>query len=205
MRNLLITTIGEYNHFSTWADGSRGYDLYCIDYRITPGFKYPLIAEALKRYLTYDYYWMPDEDIYATPEQINAIFDRMAALDLLMGQPSVERSDTSFPSWELFVHKDDGTAFHPTRFVEIMCPAFSHEALMRCIDTFSKSRSGWGLDLAWAKILGYQRMGYFNDVAIRHTRKPMKGSRLYGMLPETPGKEMRRVMNEYGITQIDVR
>jgi hypothetical protein len=193
--NLLITTIGEYNHSNVWSGGN--YDVHLIDYRKTPGFKYPLIAEAVKD-LRYDYYWMPDEDIYATSEQIDAIFEGMRTYRLDLAQPSVKKSNTSFPSWELFIHRE-GADFISTRFVEVMCPCFSRRGLERCLETFPKSNSGWGLDLAWAKLLDYQNMGIINSVAIKHTRQPTS-NRFF-----RPGDDMERLMAEYGIKEIDVR
>jgi hypothetical protein len=209
MKNLLITTLGEYNHYNIWAEGVHSYDLYPIDYRINPTFKYAGIAKAIIDHpylLEYDYYWMPDEDIWATPDMIDELFACMNGFDVWLGQPSVLDSIDSFPSWKQFTHKEGLDVIY-TNFVEIMCPCFSNEALWACLPTFSKSQSGWGLDLAWSKIGESKRMVIINNVAIKHTR-PVGHGDLYNALSHhkiRPSVERKRLMREYGIPSIDIK
>ena len=202
MRNLLITTIGEYNHASVWRSGGiKNYDVVTIDYIKSPTFKYPGIYKMLQSLPEYDYYWMPDEDIYLTPIKINKLFDMVARYRLDLFQPSVERSLVSFPSWPMFVHQE-GPEMVPMPFIEIMCPGFSRKGLLKCIETFPKSNSGWGLDIIWAKLLNYQNMGIINNVTVKHTRAPLHGSNLYKTLNESPSSEMNRLIEEYNVIMI---
>jgi hypothetical protein len=209
MKNLIITTLGEYNHYNIWAEGKHDYDLYPIDYRINPTFKYPGIFRALEQrpdFLKYDYYWMPDEDIWATPDMIDELFACMAGFDIWLGQPSVLNTEDSFPSWNQFIHKEDVDIIY-TNFVEIMCPCFSNEALRACLSTFNKSMSGWGLDFVWGKIGVGKRMAVINSVAVKHTR-PVGGGGLYGALTSRkirPSVERKLLMKEYNIPSIDVK
>lgn len=209
MKNLIITTIGEYNHYLTWADGTHDYDLYPIDYRINPTFKYPGIFNALMsnpHLLNYDYYWMPDEDIWATPDMISELFACMDGFDVWLGQPSVLEAEDSFPSWKQFIHKENIDLIY-TNFVEIMCPCFSRDALLKCLPTFNKSVSGWGLDLVWGKLGRDQKIAIINSVAIKHTR-PVGAGHLYNALSSQriyPSIERKKLMREYGIPSIDIK
>jgi hypothetical protein len=209
VKNLLITTVGEYNHYSTWAEGAHDYDLYPIDYRINPTFKYPGIFKTLAtnpQLLKYDYYWMPDEDIWATPDMIDELFACMDGFDVWLGQPSVLKAEDSFPSWTQFIHKENIDLIY-TSFVEIMCPCFSKTALLQCLPTFNKSISGWGLDLVWGKLGRDKKMAIINSVAIKHTR-PVGAGHLYDALSSQrvyPSVERKILMREYGISSIDIR
>jgi hypothetical protein len=202
MKNLLITTIGKYNFLHAWSCGGiRNYDVITIDYTKEPTFKYPGIYKMLQSLPEYDYYWMPDEDIYLNEDGINELFKTAAKYHLDLFQPSVEKSLTSFPSWPMFIHQE-GLEMVPMPFIEIMCPGFSKEGLLRCVDTFPRSNSGWGLDIIWAKLLGYQNMGIVNSVVVKHTRTPMNGSNLYGILKEPPSVEMNKLLKEYNVMMI---
>ena len=85
----------------------------------------------------YDFFFMPDEDIDISAENISMLFRKAMTLNLDLCCPSIEKSDISFPSWDLFVHKED-MDFIPTNFVEVMCPLFSRYALGRVFETFKK-------------------------------------------------------------------
>jgi len=226
MRNLLITTIGEYNHFNRWTDGIRNFDIAiinydshdisqefldkCVWYGQFPTFKFPGIQTMLKNdnsLLKYDYYWMPDSDIDISCDDINDMFEKANILGLDLGQPSVEKSDVSFPSWEQFIHKE-GIDVVMTNFVEVMCPLFSRYALIKCLNTFSKSQSGWGLDLVWAKLVNNgNNMAILNSITIKHTR-PVKKGGLYEALAKkkvSPSSERKQLMREYNIPCIDIK
>lgn len=203
MKNLLITTVGPYNHFLNWTDGRQEFDVRVWDYAYNPGFKYPLIFQMLiTEPNDYDYFFMPDEDINMTSRDINRLFAAMRDNDLDLAQPSIERSEESHPSWEAFVHREGDGDIIPTDFVEIMCPCFSRKALERCLETFPKSQSGWGLDIVWPTLLQGNKIAIINSVIAQHTRK-VKGGCLYDALRKkgiSPSTEKKRLMKEYGIT-----
>ena len=204
MNNLLITTVGNTCHASSWLDGG-GFDVFLIDYTKNQTFKYPGIHDAIIAYnlLNYDYFWMPDEDVDLVSADINKMFEMMDAHNIDLAQPSILKASDSFPSWPRFIHFDTGAAVIPTDFVEVMCPVFSRYALKQCIDTFPRSLSGWGLDLAWSKILEGRNIAILNSVVAKHTRK-ISGGGLYDALKREgvrPSEERKRVMKEYGITE----
>jgi hypothetical protein len=220
MKNLLITTFGEYNHLEHWLNGDRNFDVALVnyDYHEHPcnliakcvyldsfhTFKYPGIYEMFAdeaTLLDYDYFFMPDEDIKLSCEDINKLFDKAKTLNLDLCCPSIEQSDESFPSWKLFIHED--TDFVATNFVEVMCPLFSRSALPKCLETFNKSHSGWGLDIVWPKLIGdnHNNIGVVHSIIAKHTRKISSGS-LYPDLQRkriSPYSEKRKLMVEYSI------
>lgn len=225
MRNLLITTFGEYNHLDSWLKGSRNFDVALINYDSHEHrndlisdcvyldtfhtFKFPGIWDAFwdePSLLMYDYFWMPDTDIDVSCDDINKMFDKVKTLKLDLSQPSIEKSNTSFPSWEYFIHKDDLDVIM-TNFVEVMCPVFSRSALDKCLATFRKSQSGWGLDLVWAKLVNNgNNMAIINSIIVKHTR-PVKGGDLYKALSDkriSPSGDRRRLMKEYGVSSINI-
>jgi hypothetical protein len=199
--NLLITTIGSYNHLDKWIGGERKFDLALIDYTergyvppeiqtecvyfgYFPTFKYPGLYKIFKEHpelLEYDYFWMPDEDIELQTKEINRMFEVMRAYKLDLACPSIEKSATSFPSWSCFIH--DFKAFREMiyiNYIEVMCPVFSRKGLEKCLDTFWRSQSGWGIDLAWPQLINGQQsflnsqknIAIINSIIARHTRQP---------------------------------
>jgi len=227
MKNLLITTIGEYNHLDKWLNGEPNFDVAlvnydrhedpvdlvyrCVYYDTFTTFKYPGLWDVFwdePRLLRYNYFWMPDEDIDLSCKEINKLFDRMKELNLDLAQPSIEKSDTSFPSWECFVHKENTDVIY-TNFIEIMCPCLGRDALGKCLDTFKESQSGWGLDLVWTKLIGDKsnNIAIINSVVARHTR-PIKDGGLYDSLQKrriSPSQERKQLMRKYGIPAIDIK
>ena len=218
MRNLLITTIGQYNHLSTWAMEGRDYDIAIIIYDNTPtppntyynyvfrvnGFKYPTIKKVLVRQpklLEYNYFWMPDEDILADVSSINSLFEKMAQFDVWLGQPSVSKD--SHLSWPCFTHRPNADTIY-SKFIEIMCPCFSRDALLRCLPVFDETQSGWGQDVVWCEIGKKENKAIINSVIVKHTR-PVKGGELYSKLSHkriNPAKERKSLMRKYGIKEI---
>ena len=211
MKNLLITTIGDYNHSKTWQNGNCAYDIILIDYRITPTFKYPGIYKYFKdnpTLLEYDYFWMPDEDVLLASDHINELFGKMAQFNFDLAQPSIERSNESFPSWDIFTHKEGLDVIY-SNFIEITCPCFSKKGLMACIESFPKSKSGWGLDIVWPKLIGNNgdNIAILNCIVAKHTRKTRSGG-LYDKLKKIgilSSVERKKLMREYGVTSIDIK
>lgn len=211
MKCLLITTIGNYNHSSTWSKGDCEYDIVLIDYRLTPTFKYPGIYKHLKEnpvLLEYDYFWMPDEDVLLSTGGINELFEKTKQLNLDLSQPSIEKSNKSFPSWGIFTHKEGSDVVY-SNFIEITCPCFSKRGLIACIESFPKSKSGWGLDIVWPKLIGDNgaNIAIINCIVAKHTRKIRSGG-LYGKLKGLrilSSTERKRLMREYGIKSIDIK
>ena len=179
------------------------------DYTVFPCFKYQGIWQMFKEnplLLEYDYYFMPDEDILIGTEDINLMFAKMRTLNLALAHPSIEDSNTSFPSREYLIHQE-GIDLMMTNFIEIGSPVFSREALLKCLDTFRMSMSGWGLDWVWAKLLDHKDMAILHSIVAKHTRK-VGGGGLYSELKKvgvSPSRERKKLMSDYGITDMTIK
>jgi O-methyltransferase/8-demethyl-8-(2,3-dimethoxy-alpha-L-rhamnosyl)tetracenomycin-C 4'-O-methyltransferase len=87
-----------------------------------------------------------------------------------------------------------------------MMPCFSQEAFQKCVDTFAKSVSGWGIDLVWPKLLGLpsDKIAIIDTVTVKHT-KAMDTTNgpfyvyLRDELGVNPFLEMAHVMKQFGI------
>jgi hypothetical protein len=89
-----------------------------------------------------------------------------------------------------------------------MCPCFGRDALLKCLETFRKSKSGWGLDIAWPVIIGdnSQNIAIFNSIVAKHTRET-GGGLLYDALTKEhirPSSDRKRIMQEYGIKGLNI-
>ena len=117
----------------------------------------------------YDYFMFPDDDLAMRWSDINACFQAMRRWRLQLAQPSLHPDGVvNYPST-----RQDGR-YH-VRFVsmvEVMTPLMSRETLLACLPTFDLTRSSFGIDYAWSKIIGGDptAIGIIDDVAVLHTR-----------------------------------
>lgn len=204
--NLLITTIGEIDCIESWITNERNYDIAFIFYPeeideetkkyltknsdylfYEQGFKYEIIQRVLynnQHLLEYDFFWMPDHDVLFRKGNVNLLFEFMKKYNLKLGQPSLVNKNRS---WKILVNKK----FLELRYinlVEVMCPAFSKDALDICLKTFSWSKSGWGLGLLWGKLINNNK-AVIDSLIVEHTNKmdTQRGA-LYKKLLATTGK-----------------
>jgi hypothetical protein len=186
-RHLVLARVGSRSLHHGWLrdGGPRNWDLRLVPYEriprqlpdvevgdVLPGPKWSGLGVALRRWdgwRSYDYIWLPDDDIRATPATIDQLFEsaHLAGLDLFA--PAL--TETSY-----YAHFDTmhNGRFHGRRvgFVEIMCPGFSRSALERLLFTLELSQTGWGwgLDSVWPKLLNYENVGILDGVPVTHTR-----------------------------------
>ncbi len=142
----------------------------------------------------YDYVMFPDDDLAWSWRGVNTAFESMRTFDLMLGQPSLEPA--GFPIHDITIKRPEWRV-HFTNFVEIMVPIFSREALRVCAPTFGVSRSGFGLDHVWPRLLGDPpgRIGIIDDTAVVHTRKQALSYDMGEAIDEG-----RRVSDRYGAT-----
>jgi hypothetical protein len=146
---------------------------------------------------SYDWFWLPDDDLITTSADINLMFDIAEAYNLELAQPSL--SWKSYYSHFITLHN---TRFklRYTTFVEVMMPLFSAAMLRRALPAFEARRFGWGFDLVWPRLLPDPggRVAIIDAVAVDHLR-PVKSGTLYKASENSPDKEMRAILAEYGI------
>ncbi|HEX8646605.1 MAG TPA: hypothetical protein VF715_06865 [Thermoleophilaceae bacterium] len=187
-RNLVISRVGANSLHPGWIDpnAERTWDLYLSPYQPIPdqgaldcqvgeviaGPKWTGIRDVLASWdgwREYDHVWLPDDDIAATPDAINAMFEVAEGAGLDLFAPALDEG-----SYYAHFIAMRNTSFFGRRvgFVEIMIPGFSRAGLERLAPTFAETETGWGwgLDSVWPKLLGYTDVGIIDAVTVSHTR-----------------------------------
>jgi hypothetical protein len=117
----------------------------------------------------YDYIWIPDEDLAARGEDINRMFDLMAALGIELAQPSLSWESHASPV--LTLHNPN-FALRFSSFVEPTAPCFSRALLERVLPTFGETSIGVGLGYVWPRFLqnAATQCAILDRIQVTHTR-----------------------------------
>jgi hypothetical protein len=216
-RNLVIAAVGDCSQHPSWLAGgaSRSFDVALVYFGDRPcnyhrdadffvaqrGFKYPLIADVLDRFgdrlNRYDFIWTPDDDVVIDTSQVNRLFQIASDFQLPICQPAIARGEASY----LALRQHPDVLLRYTRFVEVMCPLFSRDALQAVRRTFRETLSGWGIDWAWTRLVNARRIAVIDAVGIDHIR-PLGAGEAYRRFFESgvaPTDECRRIMRKYGL------
>ncbi len=215
-RNLVVVRAGDKSLHPYWLMGEsdRNWDLAVSYFGDDPdlfktadvtridgkGPKWPglhAVFAAHPEYLkNYDYILLPDDDLMASKDDINRLFDICKAHGLEVGHPTL--------TWNsyfahLFTLRNAGTCLRYTNFVELMAPCLSAAMLERTWSYFAHTMSGWGLELAWAKLASPMKMAFIDEVTVRHTR-PVGGPNYKALKDKgiSPSDEMRAFARQMG-------
>lgn len=154
-------------------DGS--YNKFCNDSDFVAcdaGYKMDMIYRYLHRhpelFEKYEYFFLLDDDIVISTEDVNRLFSMMREYQLKIAQPSL------VVSYYTYKH----TAFHPfyilryTNFVEMMMPCFSRDALKAVLPTFEQKIRWCGIEMHWPVLVGsnHKDMAIVDAVSAKHTR-----------------------------------
>lgn len=154
-------------------DGS--YNKFCNDSDFVAcdaGYKMDMIYRYLHRhpelFEKYEYFFLLDDDILISTEDVNRLFSMMREYQLKIAQPSLVMS--------YYTYKH--TAFHPfyilryTNFVEMMMPCFSRDALKAVLPTFEKEIRWCGIEMHWPVLVGsnHKDMAIVDAVSAKNTR-----------------------------------
>lgn len=186
-KSCIISVVGKNSFHRSWMDISgnkfdlhllvydNSYLRYCKDTSFISEVKGQKFS-AIYNYLmsnsdilnTYDYYYIPDDDIFIDDVNIEKMFKIMNEYDLSIAQPALTNSYFTFS----ITLKRESSVLRYTNFVEIMQPCFSNEALNKVLFTFSANQSGWGIDYHWPSLVGYEKrnMAIIDCVTSIHTR-----------------------------------
>lgn len=154
-------------------DGS--YSKFCNDLDFVAcdaGYKMDMTYRYLHRhpelFEKYEYFFLLDDDIVISTEDVNRLFSMMREYQLKIAQPSLVMS--------YYTYKH--TAFHPfyilryTNFVEMMMPCFSRDALKAVLPTFEQKIRWCGIEMHWPVLVGsnHKDMAIVDAVSAKHTR-----------------------------------
>lgn len=154
-------------------DGS--YNKFCNDSDFVAcdaGYKMDMIYRYLHRhpelFEKYEYFFLLDDDIVISTEDVNRLFSMMREYQLKIAQPSLVMS--------YYTYKH--TAFHPfyilryTNFVEMMMPCFSRDALKAVLPTFEQKIRWCGIEMHWPVLVGsnHKDMAIVDAVSAKHMR-----------------------------------
>ncbi|MCO6181105.1 hypothetical protein [Ciceribacter sp. RN22] len=156
------------------------------------------IGDALK---SYDFVWLPDDDIETSAQSVNTLFELMRRYELSVGQPSLT-ADSYFTHF-IFVNCP-GIKVRWSNYIEIMVPCLARDLLLAVLPHFKESMSGFGLDYIWCRLpaTGERGAAIIDAVQVRHTR-PV-GQVLLSKMSErglSPKEEQAKLDAVFGITE----
>ena len=168
-RNLVVVRAGDSSLHPRWLEGRgiRNFDIIVSYFGDDPerfrdsevlrvnqkGGKwdglYALFASRPALLDRYDFFWLPDDDILADIETINAIFAAMIEYRSELAQPAL-----TFDSHFSFILtlKVQGFRLRYINMVEVMVPIVSASLLRKVLPLFRDTMSGWGLDPVWTRL-----------------------------------------------------
>ncbi|MCX7157299.1 MAG: hypothetical protein NTW45_12755 [Rhodocyclales bacterium] len=147
----------------------------------------------------YRYVLIVDDDIDFQRGDISRLFALCDEYNLYLAQPSLRWG--THANHDVTLH-NPVCVIRRARFIEVMAPCFSREALERLLPTFGLSRSTWGIDYAWASLLaGEGRIAIVDAIQVAHTKAvSLDGGAFYLKLKASgidPFAEYRHIKETY--------
>ena len=190
------------SYFGNDPDRFRGPDIVRID---EPGPKWPALHELLASHPTlldgYDYVWLPDDDLKASGDSIDRLFDLLKLYDLEVAQPALS-ADSYFGHVTTLRNKLFKLRY--TNYIEVMAPCLRSDVLRRAAPMFGSNLSGWGLDFFWPRVVSRPNGGVaiIDEVTVVHTR-PVGGPNYAALRAGgiSPWDELRRFCRNNGMDE----
>lgn len=219
--NLVVVRAGKdtlHNHWLDLAPENRSWDLVvsyfdqeAFDDHIDqpgvtkvflPGGKWSGLYDAVVRFdalKKYEYFWFPDDDIFAYGSDINKMFEVAKEWKLELCQPALRPASFYF---HFIVTHCPAFDLRFTNFAEVMLPCLSRSHLELLLPIFENRHTGVGLDLLWAapELTLPNSVAILDNVVMTHTR-PL-GSALRGVVSKLgqPQTKMRdQLLVDFGI------
>ena len=171
--NLVFTSAGDntqfYNH---WLGENRNYDVWCVYYGKNDenynmyekvvdkiwkrkGSKFQNFHYIYTNYKDlldkYDRFFIVDDDIIISTNDINKLFDISIQYDLWICQPSFTKD--SKISHDITIHVPNNIIRY-TNFVEVNTSVFSKYAIHKFMEYYDPILIGWGIDFFYIWVLG---------------------------------------------------
>lgn len=138
------------------------------------GYKMDMTYRYLQRHTEYlehyEYFFLMDDDIEMSTEEVNKLFRYMRKYHLRIAQPSLVMS---YYTYEHTLHNPT-CILRYTNYVEMMMPCFSQEALKLVLPTFEKKVRWMGIEWHWPVLIYTNK----KDIAIIDDIKAIHGKPL---------------------------
>jgi len=155
-----------------------------------------------ERVASYDWVWLPDDDLRADLPTLNRFFAIVHEHDLDLSQPAL--GEGSYVSYEITLQRPH-MKLRFTTFVEIMAACFSRRALELCRPYLGATVSSFGPNHLFPRLLGYptRKVAIVDETPVVHTRPPGVGpnlllARQLGYDPEKEREDFMRAHKLYG-------
>lgn len=118
----------------------------------------------------YDHVLFLDDDVETSVDDLNRLFRMCRKHQLDLAQMTL--TDHSFCNWQALFSRRGARGPRAVSAVEIMMPVFSRRALALVSPSFAASVSGFGLDLAWGRLVADAggKIAVLDEVAATHAR-----------------------------------
>lgn len=182
-KNAVFVAAGEGSLHRQLLKGNANFDLHLLIYdgsyskfcndtdfiACDAGYKMDMTYRYLHRHPDllnkYEYFFLMDDDIEMSTEEVNKLFGIMKQYHLRIAQPSLVMS---YYTYEHTLH-NPFCILRYTNFVEMMIPCFSKEALIKVLPTFEEKICFKGIEYHWAKMVG-NGIAIIDIVKVVHTR-----------------------------------
>lgn len=123
-----------------------------------------------ERIASYDWVWLPDDDLLTDLPTLNRFFEIVAEHELDLAQPA--HGEGSYVAHKITVQRPH-MKLRYTTFVEILGACFSRNALRICSPYFGATVTSWGPDILFPKLLDYAKrsIAIVDATPIIHTRR----------------------------------
>lgn len=168
----------------------KSYNKWCNDTTFIgtdSGYKMDMTYRYLQRHRDYlehyEYFFLLDDDIEISTEEVNKLFSYMREYRLRIAQPSLVMS---YYTYEHTLHNPT-CKLRYTNFVEMMMPCFSREALKLVLPTFEKKVRWMGIEWHWSLLVNTNKrdIAVVDDVKAIHGRPLQSWSKECYQLMET--------------------
>lgn len=160
---------------------------------------FELSARGLVSWRGYRYILLLDDDVYFAPGDVSRLLRICDEHGTYLAQPALRWG--TYASHPVTL-RNPLCRLRATSFVEIMAPVFSCAALEDLLDTFTLTKSTWGIDWAWSSRLSDKdAIRIVDAVVVDHTKAlSLAGGAFYARLREMgidPRDDLREVQQRF--------
>ena len=159
------------------------------------------IKKLADRIWSYDWIWLPDDDLAADLVTLNRFLKIVENYNLDLAQPAL--GSGSYVIHDITIQRPD-MALRFTTFVEIMAACFSRYALELCLPYLDATVSSHGPNHLFPKLLGYpkDKIAIVDETPVIHTRPHAAGPNisLTKQLGVDPRLEAKMFLRQHGLT-----